>query len=564
MGEAMDQRYFVFDELTGAIDDAAAQTFDSIMTAESALAMAFHCSSAQPSQRVAIAFVDEVLALLEKRLQSFAEQSDFDLLFVILRRVPLRVFSLNWLPIVALSLVKYGGRQGGTKLVAQDETTSALQALGPEVFRAIPIALHIAAVARLIDWLQGMRRWIGKGARLRPTKDDPWQIVVPVDVQVAVDAYEARRVGRLFDDRGIYATGLMSEAVTTDNILALSRAPQSLYVYVPERDASRLMNWIALPVDTQRLWAVIEPYREPIETQHRVQLEDVFHVLTAISRLTLSSMRPIKHLAGTGLIYASGNDATSDQRRFEFTSHLLQGAYLRRDEATWIAEISKTATRWAASGEPSRASAERFLSAFLVADRNSIDVPTLRPRPLMVSSRSGGVYFDFASVPDWLVQLIETAQEWYPSVHGDRFHLALFARLKAEGRALNVQRSWPFVDDRGHTRQGDILIQSSKAVICVEAKAFRKTRAYFRGDPGAVRSRTARLRLALDQAEEGARAVSRGSASIDLGERAVFAVVCLPTQEYLRPPDRFGFLAPGVPRVCTPEELLRALASLSE
>jgi hypothetical protein len=176
------------------------------------------------------------------------------------------------------------------------------------------------------------------------------------------------------------------------------------------------------------------------------------------------------------------------------------------------------------------------------------------------------VYVDVQATGDFLRDLVGKGKEWFATQHGDRFTLAVKRRVERERPEVEVV-GWKqeVRADDGHQVECDLLLATKSTLLVVECKAFEKSAQFYRGDRKAVRFRSLKLKKALGQAREGATAVQQAVARADISipKRArVEAVVCTPAQEFVHPVGAFGFIAPEIPRICTPEELLSALSLL--
>jgi len=113
-------------------------------------------------------------------------------------------------------------------------------------------------------------------------------------------------------------------------------------------------------------------------------------------------------------------------------------------------------------------------------------------------------------------------------------------------------------------KEVDLLVKKGMTLYAVECKAFSKSRRYWFGEPAATTSRISKVAKAVIQAKESAKAVSNflnTSRSNFPDISAVEWVVCSPTQEYIKPPDKYGYLSEKIPRVCTPQEFINHLNS---
>jgi hypothetical protein len=504
----------------------------------------------RPAGSPAIEFLDDIQTFAETLFADRAAGMPIDGLVALLRRFPPWIFPIGWLPMVTLGLEKHAAKAGSVRLVSGDRSHWLEMKLSESDFDQ---AFELAMLAQILVWLAGARRWVGKGARL-DDKRKPWQTTSDEQTEEAVTLYENRRGLAPFADQGV-VTGPTNQR--RGHLLLAGMLSGLASFHVPERDISLTMNYIPVLYEADLFWSALEPYRAAIEELHNVELEDVFHVLAAVSDLAWSTMRRLEPDKAHGVTLASGGDPEVDDHKLGFTFHLLQGAYLRRSRSEWMAEIGRTATPWRDSGATAIRSAERVFDAFTLepGEASHLDLTALRPYPLLFQAPSGGIYFDFCAVRDWLSSLLGAGQDWFESQHGDHFHLAVTKTLKRLGRA-EILPKWAFVDDQGRRREGDLLVGLPDQVLCVECKAFRKHANYWRGDSSIISKRQSRLAAGLRQAQEAADAILDGrSDAVATDDRTVVAAVCTPGQEFIKPVDRFGWLAPGVPTVCTLEEL---------
>lgn len=206
-----------------------------------------------------------------------------------------------------------------------------------------------------------------------------------------------------------------------------------------------------------------------------------------------------------------------------------------------------------------------FFDAFVLKPeaRDQIDVLSLELPPIAWITPGGHCYFDFVLFDDFIRTLLTSAREWYATAHGDRFNLLLKTMIEAGApEAVVVGAKREIVTAAEEAAVPDLLVRSGRVLYVVECKAFSKSRAFWRGDLDALYQRTGRIAAAVKQAEHAAALVRQAlhDGTLDLaGVEEVQWAVCGPTQEFLLPPDRYGFLAAGVPRVCTHEEFLSVL-----
>jgi hypothetical protein len=119
---------------------------------------------------------------------------------------------------------------------------------------------------------------------------------------------------------------------------------------------------------------------------------------------------------------------------------------------------------------------------------------------------------------------------------------------------------------RGGETECDLIVATKTKLYVIECKAHAKSAKFFRGDPNIVQGRLSQLGQDHKQASAAADAVKHELQLPDSSLSSPGAVefcVCTPSQEFLRPVGKFGWLAPNIPRVCTPEELIVILHGVS-
>lgn len=253
--------------------------------------------------------------------------------------------------------------------------------------------------------------------------------------------------------------------------------------------------------------------------------------------------------------------------RLDFTYRLLRMGVMRLPREDWISAISAVGSPWRDSVDEKRKAAEAFFDAFTIDASKSqkLDLQSYRPHPLLIKAPTGQYYFDFTRVADFAAWVLEGAKTRLHTQHGDLFHVIVADWIRSRVPGVRIlAHDEQIQDSEGSSKRPDIVLEVGGRIVVVECKAFSLTEDLFKGDLDAVHQRTSELEKAVKQAEAGAEIVTRAIlAGTFPGQpnARVESVVCTPSQQYLRPVDRFGWLAPGIPRVCTPEELCRGLAS---
>lgn len=547
-----------YDELAAMIEDVMySGAFTRAWVREGRRATRFLVRHAGTShgRAASLRLLDEVQAVAEQRISRIARRYSFDLLQAIVRRFPpYAVSNADWLSIAIPSLEK-GATGAPDATVIRTSSGHALQTRVSVI--TIVNAFRIAALASLIADIAGVRRTVGKGGQFRPTVDNPLHFTTEPDLRAALDHYDRRRNAEyaVFAEQGV---AVLPGASDEQGVVLLAwpvRRP--LYYHVPERDFSLLASYVLHPLSMEAVWATLEPYRAAIEHVHAVKLEDIAHVLASLAAKVLYSLRAFV-IDGRGMLTLEPTgSAAADDHQLGFTYALLATASLRRDRSEWVRELGAVSTPWYGDVEEAEGATRRFLESFLYSPGE----PTLDvvpgPRPLLIRGVADTVYFDVGATGGWLGWLLETAQDWFASQHGDRFHLAVTQLLMACPAVRTITPHWSFTDSQGRSRQGDLLVETDDAVFTIECKAWRKSAAYLAGVPSTLTSRAASLAKAMEQVREAANAVKAGRAVDRTTDgRRVEHVICTPTPEFIRPLDRYGLLSSGLPRICTPAELI--------
>lgn len=551
-----------FDLLSAMVDDAAnrgafraAWVYEGRRATRSLLAHA----NTRPSRTASIRLLDAVQREAERRLARIARRYSFDLLQAIIRRIPpSAVSAASWLPIAIVEMER-SVRDAPDTTLRRAQRSNALAAQVSLI--TIVSCFRLAALAALIADVEMVRRTVGKGGEFRPTRENPLHFTTSTEVRASLDSYDQRRQAeyQIFADQGV-AVVERTPLVPGVVLLAWPLA-KPMYYRAPERNLWLLANYLLEPVPMDVVWSTLEPYRRAVEHLHQVRLEDIAHVLTALTAKVQHTMRPFTFDAAGRPALESTGSPTDDDHRLGFTYSLLATASLRRELEEWIRELGEVSTPWCPETKEGSAATSRFFGAFTSTPGAWHERETVgTPRPLLVRGVAGTRYFDIGATGAWLGELLESAQGWFASQHGDHFHLAVRQLLSACPAIHAITPHWQFTDPNGLSRQGDLLVETREEVVVVECKAWRKPAAYLAGRPESLSTRRAAMTRAVGQVTEAANSLTAGTAfGVRIEDRRVEHVVCTPTPEFLHPVDRFGLLPSGVPRICTPAELIRHL-----
>lgn len=431
-------------------------------------------------------------------------------------------------------------------------------------------AQRIAYLAFLLAGIGNVYRRIGKGSILKPTTDLPLRDEAPEPVNAAIKSYDVRRPStELFRDMGIMHN--VPSEISELYFMAVAPARPHVQFVVPEWNQSWPCVRLPAPFNAGPIIRVLEDYRDAVEDIYGNPLASLLHFLTGLSALTSASIPILEELDDDKirLKAKTGDDEGAWRNSVDFLTGFSRKGYFRFPEEHWIKTFAKVRSPWADTEDESIKRIKQCLSGFGLtsASREGINLSALRPVPFCFKAASDLVYVDVQAIPDFLRGLIEASKEWFATQGGDRFTLALKRRVEIERPEVEIvgwKQDVPV--EGGHPIECDLLLATGSTLFVIECKAFAKSLEFYRGDLDAVNFRTLKLKDAMKQAQKQALAVNEvirnGGASIPKRGR-VEAIVCMPTQEFICPIDAFGFVVENIPRICTPEELFRALVLLS-
>lgn len=564
----------IFDPLCGELEDFFNGNSQEVLSnrveeMERIFAPIVSLYGSQPSSGVAFSALRDSFSAAENRLAELCRTRNLDDLMAILRRAPVCVMgSDNWLAYLSLGLVKY---TNPTLNTTADVSTDKNQYTMAHVWTSDLLfdADRIANAARAMEDICGAMRWVGKGAQFSPMASNPLHCKVGDRVKKAVDLYEARRPDALFREQGI----MTSESKGEQKILIFCIVGKGAETILREskRELSLYVNFAPSYFELNPVLRVLEAYRDPIMDLFGVRPEAIAQVLGGLSGNVWHTLLWPKS------VYESSNhdsftlnlapdDGSADYaHKLDFTFRLLRTGYLRFPREHWISALGSISSPWADTKTRRQELVEEFLNAFTILPerRDQFDLSVLRPYPLVSQAPSGQIYFDLRGIPDFLRDLVEAGKLWFSSQHGDRFTLSLKSKIETQTPNATVVGWKTKVRNRiGGKTECDLLVKARGRLYVIECKALSHSDRFFRGDPDAVRQLGSRLASAYKQAKAAAEAVKHEASLSDShldGTLAVEFCVCTPSQQYICPCDKFGWLHDGVPRVCTPEELISIL-----
>ena len=422
-------------------------------------------------------------------------------------------------------------------------------------------AFRLGKLASLLAYIADNIRWVGKGAKLCPTDLNSLNLEISDLVNASVSEYEKRRPrAMVFQDEGfLIPTG---GPIESEYLLLELFIPQEIFrLYVPDQDLSLSCTYMPGFTDAKHVFDQLRNYEDPIEDLFNVSIDAIAHVLRSLAIATFNSFPEIERIENFDIVLAVDQDSALFEHKLKFMFGLCHKGSLRFSLAQWIENLSLIASPWGPTPEEAKPLVESFFNAFLLKtnEREKLDLSLLRPLPFVYGSPSGNVYVELSTIFDFLAWILDRAKDWYSSQHGDRFTLSLKRWIENHTDAKIICSKEKFPNKNGSQSEVDLLVLFNDSLYSIECKAMAKSRMFFRGDPVAIRQRRTKIKEAAQQAIRAAAAVQNALITGDNRLPAVNKVewiVCTPTQEYLRPPDEFGFVTGTTPKVCTPEELV--------
>jgi hypothetical protein len=339
----------------------------------------------------------------------------------------------------------------------------------------------------------------------------------------------------------------------------------------PKRVLSLNVNFAPSYFELNPVLHILEAYRDPIKDLFGVRLEAIAQVLGGLTGNVWHTLLWPKSVDASSnhdsfTLNLAPDDGSADYaHKLGFTFRLLRTGYLRFPREYWISALGAIPSPWADTETRRQELVEEFLNAFTVVPgrRDQIDLSVLRPYPLVCQAPSGQIYFDLRGTIDFFRDLVEAGKVWFSSQHGDRFTLSLKSRIETQTQNATVVGWKAKVRNRsGGKTECDLLVKARGRLYVIECKAHAHSERFFRGDPDAVQQLGSRLASDYRQAKAAAEAVkhevSLSDSHLDRTLDVEFCV-CTPSQQFIRPCDKFGWLHDGVPRICTPEELITIL-----
>jgi Nuclease-related domain. len=424
---------------------------------------------------------------------------------------------------------------------------------------------RIATLCRMLAESNSISRWLAKGASFEHLGSGILKNVSNLDVRAAINEYERRRPGSaLFTDEGIFfdPSHPSLSQFQSQHLISLGMTAPPLEQFVLEPNHAEFpISYFPLPRNRVALAALLRPYDDALQDLFGVGTESILDVLQAIGSLIIRSFLPSTEENSLSFSGSLQNDAFSKQ--FLFMLGICRRGYLRFPEehlrAEIIRELSKDNPGEVLCAEET---VNRFFGAFCHGAEQAkiIEVRRLEPLPILYVTAGNQCYLDLLWFNDFFRWLIVRSREWFSSQHGDRFTLAV-KRLVEEQSPHSKVVGWKktYIGSSNKQVEADLLIENNGVLYVVECKAHAKSRGFWLGELSPTRRRIQKISEAVTQVQRTTNTLAellKGGHIPLKGIRTTEWVVCTPSQEFLLPVDRFGYLSPGIPRVCTPEELI--------
>ncbi len=556
----------IFDPLLGFVEDFVNGNAAEVMERSGALrqkiAAPIHAGlEATTTRERQFALMQQVINEAEALFASTIKGMSKEVLMAIARRAPSSFLGGADLLLASL-IVKHAISHPGRTATAPTEHAHHL--LVPFTEDDLWVTLDAMTIAASMNHLRGIARWLGKGGKLIAPSPNEITIDRSTDVTLAVESYETRRSGRLFDAGGFFSPQPDPEKWSNYRIpvfLALGRqmveAPIGSQRWLAfERYATQL--------DGGGLARLLRGYDDALIETWGVGADPILHVLTALSMLIFHSSPQLVVREGC-LRFLPSETAEITERRVGFAFGLARKGFLKFPRASLPYQLGQVLTPLSGDQKEGERLVNAFLDAFLIdpARVRDMDVIAAKGTPFFHLSTDGQVYIDLLLVGDFLAAVIDGGKDWYAAQHGDRFVLDLKRWLDdvAPGSVVGARIPVPLPDSAAFS-DVDLLVRRGDTLITIECKAYAKSREFMIGAPRAVTARRGKIREAARQAQRTCEAFRRQVAAGQTEYSATSQVdwlVCSPTVEFLKPFSEYGMFNERMARIVTPEELLQIL-----
>ena len=490
---------------------------------------------------------------------------DFWLAFI--RKLPLILSDWHdyWIPYATLLILKYSNWSKDTTLGhAYEDSTFGIRF--SYTYDDLFDCCMIASISRSLADINSMNRWCSKGAFVEHMGDGILELNIPDNIKSAVKHYERRRPEfSIFADEGIFVSNSLPiiNMLVEKPLFILAKPHPPLDTAILKRSEEKYqIKYYIIPVREQSFLELIRPYEEAIDDLFGFKVDSIMHVLRVFSHLIALSI-PADNGAFNEFVFDYSLEDKEFIHKFSFMLDFCRRGLVRFPLKYLKVRLSSLYVfPYSDSIDCAKKLVDQFFNAFCLnsENREKIDVINLQPLPLIYTSPGDQCYFDFMWIQDFLRWLVVRSREWYSSQHGDRFTLALKKFISHSVKNTKViGHKKTFLDRSGKPFEIDLLVLCENILYAIECKAYSKSRRYWLGDPSEINRRTQKIKEAVSQAKKAAENLQDHIRSGKSGLPCVSNVkwiLCLPTQEYLNPLEKFGLLYKDIPCVCTPEELV--------
>lgn len=558
----------VFDPILGMLETVINGNAAAILAEEGAIGLALtnpirRGLSEHRSRAAQFALIHRAIEQGEVLFQQSCAGLPKEVVMAIARRAPTSFLDGADL-LLATLIVKHTAPDEGRSwsMKAGDEHALALLVTPEE----IGTVCRLISIAKTMNHLRGMARWLGKGGKLILETDGTLRVQQPAEVTEAVKAYDRRRVhGRLFDGAGFFSPQPDPAKWTQYRIPALLDLHGARMIEAPV-GSDRWISFERWPtmVDGGGLANLLRAYETPLLETYGVGADPILHFLTALAVLIHDNSPGILGSADR-LAFRTEASPEATEHKIGFAFGIARKGFIRFPRGELIHNVGRVRTPLAPDQAMGEALGAAFIDAFLLSSETTgnIDAIAASQVPFLHASTGDHLYIDVLLIGEFLNGLIEKAKSWYASQHGDRFLLDLKRWLDevAPGAIAGARR--PVKLENGAQSDIDLLARDATGLVVVECKAYAKSKAFLVGAPTAIAQRRRRIAAAVAQARRTAQAfaqeVTAGKTEF-AAETPVRAMVCSPSTEFLLPLDEHGMAAPEIPNVLTPEDLLEVLA----
>jgi hypothetical protein len=524
------------------------------------------------SKTVAFAAITDGIARAEQGLAAICRQHALEFLLPLTRVLTgvLSGWEDEWIGYATLAIIKWSNRDHETAL-EPIRTERGFCVVAPVATDDLDDCCTIATLSRVLADLNVLCRWLGKGAVIVHQGNGKLAFEASMAVTDAVKNYERRRPEHwLLADSGIWSHPKLPTAdeFAANPLLRLGkpRPPFDHLTLTSAGEQFPITYYLApYAIGRENLLRVLRPYDDALVDLFKLKSDQVLSVLDALSWLALATIPEPNDERWPAIEFSASLSDPDFRHRFSFMLNLCRKGYVKFPrEYLHDALVRGLITR---ESDPVHAAAlvDTFLTALCVseADCTSLNVPALDSLPLLYATPRNEYCVDMLWIGEFIQALVLRGKEWFSAQHGDRFTLTVKRILEGDAPAAMIV-AWKHVYRArdGTSAEVDLLVHKNDVLYAIECKAFAKSRDHWRGTPDAIRLRAHKIADAVSQARRTAKviaAIRRSMPDEFPPATKVEWVLCLPTQEFLSPLGKFGFLANDIPRVCTPEELVTVL-----